>query len=242
MKTNTYLFAAICLPILACGTATPTTSNSTDSKDASALALTKKKTKVLSDTRKETLTSAYQLLDNGVILGVTAAPFASDANFVSIEVSAALQSKSFGQTTTLLVPAGTTSAPTDPNASDEFYVQYGGSTNDQDAGTYGPFVLTSNSYAVSQAFQNTLIADETALDASAFSSDNQITAFRASAQFANIDATPALQSKSFGQSITILVPCGSTGELSDPDLSTTYYVELGAATNKAGGTYGPFSL
>ncbi len=88
--------------------------------------------------------------------------------------------------------------------------------------------------AITQAFSDTIIANEAALDASVFTSENQITAFRASAQIADVDATPSHQSKSFGQSVTILVPCGSTGVLTDADLSTTYDVELGAATNKAG--------
>src|SRR5215471_19473757 len=58
--------------------------------------------------------------------------------FARIDASDHIRSISFGHTTTLLVPAGVTGHPRNPDRARTFYVEYGPSTNAPGA-IYGPF-------------------------------------------------------------------------------------------------------
>ena len=64
------------------------------------------------------------------------------AQFARIDASDRIRSISFGHTTTLLVPAGVTGHPRNPNRARVFYVEYGASTN-APGGIFGPFQISS---------------------------------------------------------------------------------------------------
>ena len=228
--------------LIACGTSTSSTiagarSNASQAQanDGASVA------PALSDDSTSALTAAYAWLDDGVIRDTPTDAFADDALFADIDVSTPIRSASFGHTTIVRVPAGVVGAPVDPNRAHTFYVAYGRSTN-RESGIFGPFVITDNGLGMAQAKVAAVIAAASALEASSFTEPNQICAFPADAQFADIDATPAHRSRSFGHTVTLRVPAGTTCTPTDPDLATTFYVELGDSTNAAGGIYGPFPL
>ena len=229
MKT-TYLISA--LIFTACGTA-PTIAIDSASDTTSAAQSAKTK---LTKKRIDLLTTAYQDLIDPTITGQRIAALAADATFVEIDVSNPLRSASYGHTTAMLIPSGVTGRPSDPNLATSFYVRYGASTN-RPGGVFGPFVLTANNMSMSAARMAQLVVAMQALPGSAY---DKVTEVGPEALFAEIDATPAHRSRSFGHTITVLVPAGTTADPTDPDLSTTYYVRFGQSTNAPGGIYGPF--
>jgi hypothetical protein len=83
----------------------------------------------------------YRLLrERGEIERHRIAALPINARFVRIDVSDRIRSVSFGHTTTLLVPAGITGRPANPNRARFFYVEYGASTN-APGGIFGPFLI-----------------------------------------------------------------------------------------------------
>lgn len=96
-------------------------------------------TPTLAPARQAALVRSFRSLQaRGEIEKHAIAALPVGARFVRIDVSDQIRSKSFGHSTTLLVPAGFTGHPQDPNRARSFYVEYGPSTN-APGGRFGPF-------------------------------------------------------------------------------------------------------
>lgn len=242
MKATVVQFSML-LSLAACGTTTQSTIANAHSHSAAQAEADDNADVIpaLSDDSLSAFTTAYASLDSSVITAVITPDFDADALFVDVDVSTPIRSVSFGHKTTVRVPAGVKGAPVDPNLATSFYVVYGASTN-RKGGTYGPFVITENGLGMAQTQVLAVIAAARALDETDFSCDTEVDSLPVDGLFAQIDATPAHRSRSFGHTITLYVPAGTVDEPADPDLATTYYVQIGDSTNVVGGTFGPFTL
>jgi len=86
----------------------------------------------------EAARAAYQGLGSAAVEARPVAALPAGVEFQRIDVSDRMRSTSFGHTTTLLVPV----PPADAGAAQQFWVEYGKSTN-QPARLFGPFPIAA---------------------------------------------------------------------------------------------------
>jgi hypothetical protein len=129
------------LSFVACGSNVPSDVADEDVTASSADSLRFSNIK-LNPARTQALVNAFSALDPSVFPDHLVPSFDANAEFAKIDVSSPIKSASFGHSTFILVPAGTSDKGENPNLSQVFYVAYGASTNTK-AKNFGPFVLRS---------------------------------------------------------------------------------------------------